>query len=47
LSVSAIKCADVILIPVQPSPYDVWACEDLVDVIKARQEVYRLFFLSF
>jgi chromosome partitioning protein len=39
LSVSAIKCADVILIPVQPSPYDVWACEDLVDVIKARQEV--------
>lgn len=39
LAVSAIKCADVILIPVQPSPYDIWACEDLVDIIKARQEV--------
>lgn len=35
----AIKCADIILIPVQPSPYDIWACEDLVDIIKARQEV--------
>ncbi len=39
LAVSAIKCADVILIPVQPSPYDIWACEDLVDIIKARQEI--------
>jgi chromosome partitioning protein len=39
LAVAAIKCADVILIPVQPSPYDVWACEDLVDIIKTRQEV--------
>jgi chromosome partitioning protein len=39
LAIAAIKCADVILIPVQPSPYDIWACEDLVDIIKARQEV--------
>ncbi|TXL14094.1 peptide transporter [Methylococcaceae bacterium HT3] len=39
LAVAAIKCSDLILIPVQPSPYDVWACDDLVDVIKARQEV--------
>lgn len=39
LAIAAIKCADVILIPVQPSPYDVWACQDLVDIIKARQEV--------
>jgi chromosome partitioning protein len=39
LAVAAIKCADLILIPVQPSPYDIWACEDLVDIIKARQEV--------
>jgi chromosome partitioning protein len=39
LAVAAIKCADMILIPVQPSPYDVWACEDLVDIIKTRQEV--------
>lgn len=39
MAVAAIKCADVIIIPVQPSPYDIWACEDLVDIIKARQEV--------
>ncbi|GFO73480.1 chromosome partitioning protein [Bathymodiolus japonicus methanotrophic gill symbiont] len=39
LAVAAIKCSDLILIPVQPSPYDVWACDDLVDVIKARQDV--------
>jgi len=39
LAVAAIKCADVILIPVQPSPYDIWACEDLVEIIKARQEI--------
>ncbi len=39
LAVAAIKCADMILIPVQPSPYDVWACEVFVDIIKTRQEV--------
>lgn len=39
LAIEAIKCADVILIPVQPSPYDIWACADLVDIIKARQSV--------
>lgn len=39
MSVAAIKCADVILIPVQPSPYDVWASADLVDVIKERQKI--------
>jgi len=36
---AAIKAADMILIPVQPSPYDLWAASDLVDFIKARQEV--------
>lgn len=39
LAVSAIKAADVILIPVQPSPYDIWATSDLVDLVKARIEV--------
>ena len=39
LAIAAIKCADMILIPVQPSPYDVWACEDLVEIIKTRQEI--------
>lgn len=39
LAVSAIKAADMILIPVQPSPYDIWATSDLVDLIKQRMEV--------
>jgi len=39
MAVAAIKCSDIVLIPVQPSPYDIWATEDLVDVIKARQQV--------
>jgi chromosome partitioning protein len=34
LAVSAIKAADFILIPVQPSPYDIWATADLVDLVK-------------
>lgn len=36
---AAVKLADAVLIPVQPSPYDIWAASDLVDLIKARQEV--------
>jgi chromosome partitioning protein len=39
LAVSAIKAADFILIPVQPSPYDVWATSDLVDLVKARVDI--------
>ena len=37
--VSAVKVSDIIIIPVQPSAADVWGCRDLVDIIKARQEV--------
>lgn len=36
---AAIKVSDFVLIPVQPSPYDLWAAADLVDFIKTRQEV--------
>jgi len=36
---ACIKVSDFVLIPVQPSPYDIWAASDLVDFIKARQEV--------
>lgn len=39
LAVSAIKAASFILIPVQPSPYDIWATADLVDLVKQRIEV--------
>lgn len=37
--VSSIKAADLILIPVQPSGADIWAADELVDMIKARQEL--------
>jgi len=39
LTVAAIKAAGVILIPVQPSPYDIWGTSDVVDLVKQRQEV--------
>jgi len=39
LAASAIKASDIVLIPVQPSPYDIWATSDLVDLIKTRQEI--------
>jgi len=39
LTVCAIKAADMVLIPVQPSPYDVWATEDLVRLVKERIEL--------
>ena len=39
LAISAIKASDLVLIPVQPSPYDIWAASDLVDLVKQRIEV--------
>lgn len=34
LARSCILAADLVLIPVQPSPYDVWAAQEVVDLIK-------------
>ena len=39
LAVAAIRAADLVLIPIQPSPYDIWAASDLVDRVKARIDV--------
>ncbi len=39
LAVSAIKASNFILIPVQPSPYDIWATADLVELVKQRIEL--------
>jgi chromosome partitioning protein len=36
---AALNVADGVLIPVQPSPYDIWATADLVELIEARREV--------
>lgn len=37
LTAAAIRAADMVLIPVQPSQYDIWACGDLVGLVKDRQ----------
>jgi chromosome partitioning protein len=34
LARSAILASDFVLIPVQPSPYDVWACKEIVELIR-------------
>lgn len=39
LAAAAVRVADVVLIPVQPSPYDVWATAELVNLVKQRQDV--------
>lgn len=39
MAVSAIKSSDLVLIPVQPSPYDVWATAALVELVKQRIEI--------
>lgn len=39
LTGTAISVSDKVIIPVQPSPYDVWATRDVVDLVKARQEI--------
>lgn len=39
MQTSAIKAADLVLIPVQPSAYDIWSSETLVELVQARREV--------
>lgn len=39
LTVAAIKAADLVLIPVQPSPYDIWATEDIVNNVCNRIDI--------
>jgi chromosome partitioning protein len=39
LSVAAVKVSQLVLIPVGPSPLDVWATESLVEIVKARIEI--------
>lgn len=39
MATKTVICSDFVLIPVQPSPYDIWATQDTVDVIKQRQNI--------
>ncbi len=36
---SALRVADLVLIPVQPSAADIWGCSELAELVKTRQEV--------
>jgi len=40
---SIIKISDLVIMPCQPSPLDIWACEDLVDMVKTRQHLSKDF----
>ena len=37
MAAHAVSVADLVIIPIQPSPLDLWACESLVSQIKQRQ----------
>lgn len=39
LATEAVKVADLVLIPTQPSGADIWAAEDILDIIEARQRI--------
>lgn len=41
LAGAAVRAADIVIIPVTPSPYDVWAAADLVEIVKSRQVATR------
>lgn len=46
LARAAILASDIVLIPVQPSPYDVWAAKDIVDLLNEasvfkENQIYR------
>lgn len=38
LARSAILASDYVLIPVQPSPFDVWSCSDIVGLVQEAQQ---------
>lgn len=39
LTAAAIKVADLVIVPVQPSAYDLWACEATLNLVRERQEL--------
>lgn len=41
MTCAAIQCSDLVLIPVQPSYYDIWATADTVQLVKEYQESFR------
>ena len=42
---SAIKASNAVIIPVQPSPYDIWATSDLVRIVKEHIQTLKAAFV--
>ena len=40
LAKSAVAASDIVLIPVQPSPFDIWAAQDILDILDECRVVY-------
>ena len=40
-SADVVRVSDIVLIPAQPSPLDVWAAADIVEAVQARQKTNR------
>ena len=40
LAKSAVAASDIVLIPVQPSPFDVWAAQDILNILDECRVVY-------
>ena len=40
---SAIAASDIVLIPVQPSPYDVWSAKEVVDLVNEVKEPLQIY----
>lgn len=41
LAISAILASNLVIIPVTPSPYDIWASEDLINLVKQRIQITK------
>lgn len=39
MTAAGIVCADLVIIPVQPSGLDVWACQPMIETLKSRQMI--------
>ena len=39
LTAAAIRVSDLVIMPIQPSPYDLWAVDDLVQLVAERREI--------
>ena len=39
MAISAVKAADLVLVPIRASAADIWSADDMIDIVRARQKV--------